>query len=201
MAKGNGGTRGNNPRSMYGGNSDNGLTPARFEGYVNDLASKVYPAGWDDLDFDRRELALMESGFTGLADDGAENIMFEQTKDWAIDEAVSAIVNEQSYGPDADKLITIGYLDGSQKEIGGLGMTVELSKPMTRNQSYKTQEGIAKSSLNTKNIGYIIVNDASGSYYWSSEKGAPSLRNYTGMEKWTNGRGEKRRDYIQDDWI
>ena len=206
MAKGNGSTRGSNPRSMYGGGNasvDSGMTPAQFDRYVNELANEEYPTGWSDLDVPSRELALMEAGFTGYADDGAENIMFPTEKDSIVDVAVTAIMNDNYYGPqvNSDTSITIAYKDGTSKTIGSLGSEIDLVSPLSSNQSFKTQENIVRRSLHIGDIAYITHNDSYRETYWIAKGGEERFRRDTDYEYWKKGRGEKRRDYIQDDWI
>ena len=204
MAKGNGGTRGSNPRSMYGGGNapvDEGMTPAQFQRFVNEIAGKEYPVGWTDLDSSERELALMEAGFTGFADDGAENILFPVSESNMIGWLTDAITNDQDYGSRAnsDNYFTVGFKDGTMRSVGALGNEIELVRPITGKQSYATEQRIVRQSL--KNVAYITYNDSFRETYWIANGGEKQFRSDTGYEKWTNGRGEKRRDYIQDDWI
>lgn len=203
MAKGNGGTRGSNPRSMYGGGNapvDEGMIPAQFQRYVDEIANNDYPVGWNDLDVASRELALMEAGFTGIADEGAENILFEVSKDdmlgWLADRIVS---NAEGY-TNSDESFTIGYKDGSRKEVNAI--TEEIAITYGGRTSSRTRYDQAYRAMDRRNISFVILEDgARGTYYANGSDGLKMLKRYSGFEKWTNGRGEKRRDYIQDDWI
>ena len=204
MAKTSGGTRGSNPRSMYGsGNSpvDTGMTLAQFQWIVNAIAGKDYPAGWDDLDDASRELALMEAGFTGLANEGAEDIMFEDPRDELLGLLADNIVSDaMGYQHDNDVTATIVYKNGSERRFDSLNDDFDIG-PVGRSSSRGLYDR-AYRSMDRRNISYITYSDASNSrYYANGEEGMNRLIRDTGYEKWKNGRGTKRRDYIQDDWI
>lgn len=207
MAKGNGGTRASTPKSIYGGDNtpaDIGMTPAQFQSrFVDTIANGEYPAGWDELDDASRELALMEAGFSGWADDGAETIVFEDSKESILSAARDAIINDFTFGEGSnnDTNITVAYKDGTIKQIGALGSEIELIRPLSSNQSASTQSRIAMQSLRTKDIAFVTYNDSWRETAWIAKGGEAQFIRYTGYEKWTNGRGTKRRDYIQDDWI
>ena len=206
MAKASGGTRGSNPRSMYGsGNTsvDTGMTPAQFQRYVDEVANNELPNGWSELEPERRELALMEAGFSGWADDGAETIVFEESKESILASARDAIINDFLFGERAnnDTYITVAYKDGTIKQIGALGSEIELVRPLSNNQNSSTQSRIAMQSLRTKDIAFVTHNDAWRDTAWIAKGSEAQFIRYTGYEKWTRGRGTKRRSYIQDDWI
>ena len=198
MAKGNGGTRGSNPRSMYGGGTDEGMTPAQFQSrFVDRIAEGEYPAGWDDLDTASRELALMEAGFTGLASEDAEDIMFENSKEKMSHLLTDIMLNNwESDRWDDDYMVTVGYKDGTMRTNG----EIVPARAITSRQSVKTQFGIVNQTLFGKNVAYVTLNSPFGADYWSA-KGDDMILKHTGYEKWTKGRGTKRRSYIQDDWI
>lgn len=204
MAKGNGGTRVSNPANMYrGGNAsvDMGMSPTQFQSIVNTVAGKDYPAGWSDLDDASRELALMEAGFTGLASDGAEDIMFEDSRDELLGPLADNIVSDaMGYQHDNDISATIVYKDGSERRFDTLSNDFEI-RPVGRSSSRGLYDR-AYRSMDRKNISYVTYQDsANARYYTNGDDGMKRLKRDTGYEKWTNGRGEKRRDYIQDDWI
>ena len=200
MAKASGGTRGSNPRSMYGSSNtpaDIGMTPAQFQRFVNDIANNEYPVGWSDLDDASRELALMEAGFTGIASEDADDIMFENSKDEMSRLLTDTMLNNwESDRWDDDYMVTVGYKDGTMRTNG----EIEPARAITGRQSIKTQFRIVNQTLFGRNVAYVTLYSPFGAYYWSA-KGDDTILRHTGYEKWTNGRGTKRRDYIQDDWI
>lgn len=59
----------------------------------------------------------------------------------------------------------------------------------------------AKKALRLGSVAAIIRTDAGGQpTFYLAKGGEQRMREY-GFELWKNGRGEKKRDYIQDDWI
>lgn len=207
MAKGNGSTRASTTSNMYGSENasvDLGMTPAQFQSrFVDTIANGEYPAGWDELDTASRELALMEAGFTGYSDEDAENILFPETKDRILMDTVDAVINDFDFGPKVNEstYITIAYKDGTTKSIGSLGSEIETTRPLSKGQSYTTQEKIVRQSLRVRDIAYITHNNSYNEVYWIAKDGESRFLKDTGYEKWTKGRGTRRRDYIQDDWI
>lgn len=202
MAKGNGGTRGANPRSMYGETASGNDFPAwmsesGWKDVLDSLANGDYPAGWQDIDPDHRELALMEAGFTGLANEGAEDIIAEVSKDQILSYVSDEVLNRWlGEGGSNDVMITVGHIDGktyTDEEI-------EPVRKVTSKQSYTTQKSILNQTLTGRDVSFVLVSGPWGSEYYSA-KGNDHIQQYTGYEKWTKGRGEKRRDYVQDDWI
>lgn len=204
MAKRSGGTRITNSQSMYGSGSpiNEGLSAAAFDRMVAELSRDEYPEGWSDLETSQRELALMQSGFTGFADDGAENIMFPVDKDTQIRNTIDAILTDFQYGErsNSDTYITVAYKDGTKKTVGALGSEFDIPN-LTSRQSSRTQDSVVRSALKVRDIAYITHNDSYRETYWVAPGNEAQIRRDTGYEKWKNGRGEKRRDYIQDDWI
>ena len=203
MAKGNGGTRVSNPSNMYGGGNASvesfpaWMSEAGWNDVLNDLQAENYPSGWQDIDPDHRELALMEAGFTGLASDGAEDIITEVSKDHILSYVSDEILNRW-LGQEGsnDIMITVGHTDGktyTDEEI-------EPSRKITDRQSYATQKNIIKQTMTGRDVSFVLVQGPWGSNYWAA-KGNDHIQQHTGYERWKNGRGEKRRDYVQDDWI
>ena len=69
--------------------------------------------------------------------------------------------------------------------------------------SWRTAWTIIKNSLNLRNLVFILRTDGyeEPNYWVKNDVGLRLLKKYGEFEEWKNGRGEKRRDYIQDDWI
>lgn len=202
MAKGNGMTRGQSSAGGFQGSRE-GLRAERWmsdEGWrevLDELESDAYPRGWDDIDPDHRELALMEAGFTGLASEGAEDIIFQVDKEHILDYVSDQLLNMWTGDNfDEDTMITIGHKDGRTYTND----EIEPARRVTRNQSYSTQRDIIRQTAVGRDVSFVLVNGGWGSVYYEPN-GASHIGQYTGYEKWTRGRGTKRRDYIQDDWI
>ena len=202
MAKGNGTTRASTPSAMYGGSEprfERWMSDEGWRNVLDELKAEAYPMGWDDIDPDHRELALMESGFSGLASEGAEDIIFEVDKNHILDYVSDVLLNSwesKNFDDSFDTSITIGHKDGKTYTND----EIEPVRKVTRNQSYSTQKGILKQTAVGRNVSFVLVQGGWGSAYWSA-KGDSHINQYTGYEKWKNGRGTKRRDYLQDDWI
>ena len=171
---------------------------AGWKEVLDSLENGEYPRGWEDIDPESRELALMESGFTGLANEGAEDIMSETSKDQMESLLVDTLINQWTgYDVDPDIMITIGYKDGRRLT----NEEIEPVKKVTANQSFATQRKIFRQTALGKNVDFAVISGPWGTNYWVSGTGIEPLKEYTGYERWKKGRGEKRRDYIQDDWI
>lgn len=190
---------------MYGGNNAPAanypawMSDAGWKAVLDELAINEYPMGWQDIDPDHRELALMEAGFNGLADDGAEDIIAEISKDSMRSYIQDTLLNQWTdWEVDNDIMITVGYKDGRNL----VNEEIQPAKPLTNRQSYSTQRKILDQTVFGRNVDFVMVSGPWGSEYWAQgQSGADRIKAYTGYEKWTNGRGTKRRDYIQDDWI
>lgn len=159
---------------------------------------------WDAMRDDERELALMQGGFTGiLPDNGLENfeLMYPGDKKELVARLAEDISNSQDGRSMADVSWTVGlkggrtvYLMDGEDTLGSLGVT--------SNQSFKTQKAKVASALADTKIDFIIRQDGFDQpRYYATRTGLKVIKEYTGGEVWRNGRGEKRRDYIQDDWI
>lgn len=202
MAKGNGTTRGQSSAGGFQGSGE-GFRAERWmsdEGWrevLDELEADSYPMGWDDIDPDHRELALMQSGFSGLANNGADDIIFESTKEQMSRLVTDTLLNNwETNSWDMDYMLTVGYKDGSMR----VNEEVVPTRAITERQSVKTQFGIVDKTLFGKNVAYVTFSTPFGANYWSA-RGDDTILKHTGYEKWTRGRGTKRRDYVQDDWI
>lgn len=208
MSKGSGGTR-----SSYPGKSvqSEGFSESSYQHILDTISedgewTNADMALWESMTNDQRYLALMESGFTGLtADDDIDigNLYYAQDKKSLITILAEQMANEATgYGAAEDLYFTIGYKDGSYKDYGGNGNDYDLSK-ITNNQSWKTQQEVVNSIIKTGQISFILYSDAWSQprYYAKNKAGLDQLKKYGGFEEWKKGRGEKKRDYIQDDWV
>ena len=175
-------------------------------GYVTIDDSELVQVWQDVMDVDQRELTLMLAGFTGLTNEELETtgtLYFPMSKKDILDLLVEALRNEMDgYGMDDSLMFTIGYKDGSVKTFSHDYCDFSPIRPLTDNQYVSTQEKIIRSSLNLKDLSFIIMTDGyQEPTYFATKRGLSALKNYGGFEEWHNGRGEKQRDYIQDDWI
>ena len=175
-------------------------------GYVTIDDANLVQVWQDVMNVEQRELTLMLAGFTGLTNEELESsgtLYFPIPKKDILDFLVECLRNEVAgYGMDDSIMFTIGYKDGSVKTFSHDDCDFSPIRPLTNNQYGSTQEKIIRSSLNLKNLSFIIMTDGyQEPTYFTTKSGLPALKKYGGFEIWHNGRGEKQRDYIQDDWI
>ena len=162
---------------------------------------------WQDLmGLKERELILMMAGFTGLTNEELESfasIYFPVAKEDILSILVEALENElYGYGMDDSTMFTIGYKDGTVVNYSHIDCNFTPRRPLTNNQSSTTQEKIIRSSLQTRDIAFLIMTDGyEEPVYYATKDGMAALKKYGDFEEWHDGKGERNRDYIQDDWI
>lgn len=143
----------------------------------------------------------MEAGFTGaISDDLSDGtIYYQESKDNIVSRFTEALVNEmQGYGIN-DEFYTVLYKDGNKKYLDE--MNNDFDKAHITKYMYKQAYTNAKNALQLSKVAAIIVSDGFDQpRYYVAKGGERQMRDY-GFEFWKNGRGEKKRDYIQDDWI
>lgn len=212
MGKNSGNTRRSTPSSSSPSNSpERYMTPTRMDAIADKIAKGGYVSiddeAWvDEMTLDERELTLMLAGFTGLTNEELdENGTFyvPLDKDRLVEEFQEALSNEVAYnGMDENTFFTIGYKDGSRKYLSHDENDFDDAK-ITYTQSPSTQWSKAKSALKLRDVAYILRSDGyQEPNYWANGKdGLNLLKQYGGFEEWKKGRGERRRQYIQDDWI
>lgn len=214
MAKSSGGTRNkkpiNNPAATQ---FERNLTPALMDAIADRIAKGGYVTferaeanAWEDMTLDERELTLMLAGFTGLTNDeldGNGTLYVPIDKKQLVEEFQEALTNEMGFhGMDDSTIFTIGYKDGSRKYLSEMENDFEDSG-ITTSQSSRTQWEKAKAALKLRDVAYIIRSDGyqEPNYWVNGADGMRQLKQYGGFEEWKKGRGEKSRQYIQDDWI
>ncbi len=175
-------------------------------GYVTFESPELAHVWCDLMDLNQRELTLMMAGFTGLTNEELETngtLYFPVAKEEILPWLIEALVNElQYYGMMDDLMFTIGYKDGTVRTYSHGDCDFTPKRPLTTNQYGRTQDRIIRSSLDIRNIAYIIMTDGyQEPIYHATKEGLSALKEYGGFEEWRDGRGEKQRDYIQDDWI
>lgn len=199
MSKGSGGTRkANNYQPTYTELQDK---------VVGEIAKGEIPDYdiWSDMSYEEKELALQMAGFTGLASsDGIENgdLYIAQAREDLVSGLAENLSNMDSgYGVIDDKTYTFGYKDGTLKEVSEL--TNDFEGVVKDGQSFATQRNKVNSLIGDRNL--LFVTETSGNnqprYYVKNREGMKALKKYGDFEEWKGGRGEKKRDYIQDDWI
>lgn len=214
MAKSSGGTRiGNRTKSAPSTQLERNLTPALMDAIADRIAKGGFVSferaeanAWEDMTLDERELTLMLAGFTGLTNDeldGNGTIYVPIDKKQLVEEFQEALTNEMGFhSMDDSTVFTIGYKDGSRKYLSEMENDFEDSG-ITASQSSRTQWGRAKVALKLRDVAYIIRSDGyqEPNYWVNGAEGMRQLKQYGGFEEWKRGRGEKPRQYIQDDWI
>ena len=212
MSKDSGGTRSSYPGKSNAAPKSYGLTGGAYDHLVNSIANDADwtqgdVSAWEEMDNDQRYLALMESGFSGLTggvdDMDMGTLYYARSKKELMSSLAEEMANEVAgYGGQSTKSFTIGYKDGSIKSYSDLGSSYDLKK-LTNNQGWTTQQATVSSIVKSKDINYILYQDGFSQprYYAKNEAALNQLKKYGDFEVWKKGRGEKRRDYIQDDWI
>lgn len=175
-------------------------------GYVT-FEDKELVHVWNDvMDLEYRELTLMLAGFNGLTNEELETngtLYFPIAKEEILSLLCEALINElQGYGMDDSTMFTIGYKDGTIKSYSHNDCDFVPKRPLTNYQYGRTQDKIIRSSLHLRDITFIIMSDGyQEPIYFATKEGLPALKTYGDFEEWHNGVGERRRDYIQYDWI
>ena len=195
-------------------NTEKNYTPQQQEELIRIIAKggfvsfemEQYQVWQDLMRLEDRELTLMMAGFTGLTNEELEtfgSIYFPITKEDILSILVEALSNElQGYGMDDSTMFTIGYKDGTIVNYSHLDCDFTPKRPLTNNQSGSTQDKVIRSSLNTRDIAFLIMTDGyEEPVYYATKNGMATLKRYGGFEEWHNGRGERQREYIQDDWV
>lgn len=212
MSKGSGSTRSLSPSQSTANIAETGYySKQQYEHLLESVGknqewNKSDRDIWDEMNDDQRYLALMESGFTGLSsDDDIEigNLYYATSKKELVSWLAEQMANEATdYGSIDVMSFAIGYEDGSVKHYDSTQNDFNLSK-ITNNQNWETQQATVNSIIQTGKIRFILYSDAWGQpqYYVKNDKGMQLLKKYGGFEEWKKGRGEKKRDYIQDDWV
>lgn len=197
----------NNEKVAY---TDDFLTQDEMDSVVSSFANgdPVDSDIVDKMDVSQIELALMEAGFTGATSDDLDNgvAYYSQTKEDMVALFRDDIVNELyfDYGMDDSVLYTILYKDGTKKHLSHDDSSDFDNVHFTSGFGKRTYE-IARKALDIRNVAAIIRSDGYGQprYYLSQSRSidAKYMMQQYGFEFWENGRGEKQRDYIQDDWL
>ena len=206
MGKQSGGTRkkGSNSASQ----TDNYLTDAEYRSVIDDISNKDIPNNdaWLKMSQEQRELALMEAGFSGaISDDFDNGVLYNEVSKESIidlvrDDIVNRSLNDDNYFDDSIS-IHILYKDGTRKYIDEFTNDFD-DVHITNNMSYKGQKAAAQNGLKISKVDAIIRSDGYDQPRYYVAKGyEKQLKDYAGFEFWKKGRGEKKRDYIQDDWV
>ena len=175
-------------------------------GYVSLDDKELIHVWYDMMDLEQRELTLMLAGFNGLTNEELETngtLYFPVAKDEILSMLCEALINELlGYGMDDSYMFTIGYKDGTVKTYSHDDCDFTPKRPLTIYQYGRTQDKIIRSSLHLRDIAFIIMSDGyEEPVYFATNNGIPTLKRYGCFEEWHNGVGERRRDYIQYDWI
>lgn len=162
---------------------------------------------WQAMTTDEKDLTLMLAGFTGMINDEYEDfgtIYMPTGKNGLISEIEEALDNEWTgNGMEESTVFTIGYKDGTTKTISYAENDFEPKERITPNTSSREIWRRARAAIGLRNVAYIVrTNGYDEPNYWvANDAGKAQMKEYFGFEEWKKGRGEKRRQYIQDDWI
>lgn len=211
MGRGRGGNRGGRPANSRGGKQEaKKPTAPSYDEIWDKLTDAIFKGEnfdynfWDGLTTEQKELALMQGGFTGLIGDDFENgMLYYPTEDkkhllsWMADDIANS---NDVYGMDDSVHWTVKYTDGTTKNLSEGDS--DYYEDWRGKSSAFTKRRTAQ-LIQTSKIAWILRTDGydQPSYWVKDEKALASLKKYGGFERWKKGRGEKRRDYVQDDWI
>lgn len=160
---------------------------------------------WDAMDTDERELMLMQAGFTGMTDmsSGELSVIHKSNIKVLLAQAEEALVNDwEGYNGSTDNSFAIGYKDGTVKYVDDMSGHFEAPANLARLSSSGKYAAARKMIGNTRNVAFVTNNNSETTEYAHDTKsGNAMLKKFTGWEEWKGGRGEKRRNYIQDDWV
>ena len=196
---------------------DRFLTPARMDEIADFIASgetrgflsfdRDMYEDWQGMTTDEKDLTLMLAGFTGMINDEYEEygtIYMPTAKKGLVSEIEEALDNEWTgYGMEDSTVFTIGYKDGTTKRISADDNEFEPKQRITPNTSPREVWRRARAAIGMSNVAYIVRTNGydEPSYWVANDEGKQMMKDYFGFEEWKKGRGEKRRSYIQDDWI
>lgn len=161
---------------------------------------------WESLDEGHRLLLLQEAGFSGLIGDDFEmgQLYYPQEKERLLSVLEEAIINEndERYGMDETQSWAVGYTDGSIRYLNH-GLDNDFEMKLSDNQLLGTQYKNARRIIRENKIQWILFSDGyDPPRYWAKNSEAlASLKKYGGFEAWVDGVGEKKRDYLKDDWV
>ncbi len=205
MAKGSGTTRTKYPSKNNGGGNDGYMTESQYQSLVDAIAKNEIPNNdlWESLSNEQQELALMEAGFSGAITDDLDNgtVYIEEKKDTLVSWFQEDLVNEmQGYGMDDSVQWTVLYKDGSKKYLSH-DMENDFDSTHITAGMYKQAYTNAKNALKLSQVAAIIKTDGYDQpRYYVAKGGEKQMHDY-GFEFWKHGKGEKKRNYLQDDWI
>ena len=201
MAKGSGGTRAKKPSKK----SSDYISENQYQSLVDSINKNEIPNNdlWEQLSKEQQELALMEAAFSGAITDDLEHgtVYIEAEKNDLVSSFQEDLVNEmQGYGMDDSTSWTILYKDGSKKYLSH-DMENDFDDTHITKGMFKQAYTNAKNALKISNVAAIIKSDGyEQPRYYIAKGGEKQMRDY-GFEFWKKGRGEKKRNYIQDDWV
>ena len=162
----------------------------------------------DEMDLDYRYLTLIEIGFTGLVhEDSLDEFGEVSVNGGSVSHGLGMFCEDMSnnfaYEWNYNRTWTLGYKDSSIITIDGYGEEdYKALRGLTKNQMYRTQENIIKRNVNAKNLLFLYMQDADSEplYFVRNTEGLEMLKKWGEFEEWKDGRGEKKLDYIQDDY-
>lgn len=222
MAKNSGTTRRAAPGASDSGGGasqqvDKFLQPAQMDrlaeiiskgGYVSIDDRELAEVWTEDMTLEEKELTLMLAGFTGMINEELEEhgtMYFPMDKKELVDMLVEQIDNELlGYGMEDSTMFTVGYKDGTRKYLAKYDDDFTENIKVTNNTSGSERTRREKAALKLSQVAYIIKSDGYDEpQYWVAPDSDSQwlLKQYGNFEFWKKGRGEKRRSYIQDDWI
>ena len=175
-------------------------------GYIS-FEDKLGDIWYNKMSLEDRELTLMLAGFTGfinkdeLAESGTFYIPIERDNLLGILE--DDITNYTTgYEIDDSTMWIIGYSDNSIKTFSELENDLDVPE-LDINTSRTKIKNVVKSCINIQKVLFILnTNGYNEPTVWiKNNKGKELFKKFGNFEEWKNGRGEIKRDYIQDDWI
>lgn len=178
-----------------------------YKGHYVEFTGKAQKYWYDEMNLDQKELMLMQAGFNGFInrDELEDNGTIYSLIDFndiigTLEDDISNYVT--GYEIDDSTTWTLGYKDGKIKRLSDDENDLDL--PELDKWTSKTKlKNVFNKAVNKQKLLFILRTDGySEPVVWvKNTEGEKLFKKYGEFEKWTNGRGELKRNYIQDDWI
>lgn len=196
-----------NEEDIYSSDDQNKIVDIINKGGYISFEDKLGNIWYNKMSLEDRELTLMLAGFTGfinideLEDSGT--IYMPIKRDNLLGTLEDNIRNYATgYGIDDSTMWIIGYSDNSIKTFSELENDLDIPE-LDINTSRTKINKVINSCINIQKVLFILnINGYNEPTVWiKNNKGKELFKKFGNFEEWKHGRGEIKRDYIQDDWV
>ena len=196
-----------NEEDIYSSDDQNKIVDIINKGGYISFEDKLGNIWYNKMSLEDRELTLMLAGFTGfinideLEDSGT--IYMPIKRDNLLGTLEDNIRNYATgYGIDDSTMWIIGYSDNSIKTFSELENDLDIPE-LDINTSRTKINKVINSCINIQKVLFILnINGYNEPTVWiKNNKGKELFKKFGNFEEWKHGRGEIKRDYIQDNWV